>query len=62
MSNTAELLTVSNVAKKLKVTPQHVRSLISKEKLKADRVGAQWLVTKKRIKKLHKQLQCTYRT
>ena len=41
MIDVNELLTVSDVAKEIKVTPQYVRKLISEEKLKAGRVGKQ---------------------
>lgn len=51
MANITELLTVPDIAKKLKVTPQYVRRLISEEKLKADRVGTQWLVSQEELKK-----------
>ena len=47
MSNVDELLTVSSVAKTLKVTQQYVRKIISDEKLKATRVGSQWVVEPK---------------
>lgn len=43
MSNIV-LLSVQEVADKLKVTPQYVRKLISENKLKAKRVGSQWVV------------------
>ena len=51
MENATKLLTVADVANRLKVTPQYVRKLINEEKLKADRVGAQWLVLEKDLKK-----------
>jgi DNA (cytosine-5)-methyltransferase 1 len=38
------LLTVPEISKKLKVTPQYVRKLISEEKLVATRIGSQWVV------------------
>ena len=38
------LITVSDVATQLKVTPQYVRRLISEEKLIATRIGNQWLI------------------
>lgn len=47
MSNVDELLTVSSVAKTLKVTQQYVRKIISDKKLKATRVGSQWVVEPK---------------
>ena len=49
MIDVNELLTVSDVAKEIKVTPQYVRKLISEEKLKAGRVGKQWLVSKEQL-------------
>ena len=39
------LLTVPEVASKLKVTPQYVRRLISENKLMASRIGSQWVIT-----------------
>lgn len=39
------LLTATDIAKKLKVTPQYVRKLISEEKLPASRIGSQWVVS-----------------
>ena len=45
MSNEDTILTVQDVADRLKVTPQYVRKLIKDEKLIAKRVGSQWLVT-----------------
>ncbi len=44
MKTLKDLLTVPEVAKQLKVTPQYVRKLISKEKLVATRIGTQWVV------------------
>ena len=38
------LLTVPNVANHLKVTPQYVRKLINEGKLKATRIGKQWVI------------------
>lgn len=44
MPETSELLTATDVAHKLKVTPQYIRQLISDGKLVANRVGTQWIV------------------
>ncbi len=44
MDMIANLLTVQDVASKLKVTPQYVRQLIKDKKLAADRIGSQWLI------------------
>ena len=44
MPNINNLLTVSDIAATLKVTPQYVRRLITEEKLRATRIGKQWLV------------------
>lgn len=49
MSSIRELLTVPDVAIKLKVTPQYVRRLISEGKLRADRIGRQWLVSRNQL-------------
>ncbi|MGE9810298.1 DNA cytosine methyltransferase [Ferroplasma acidiphilum] len=45
MVDTQDLLTVSDVAKRLKVTVQSVRLLIRDGKLRAERVGSQWLTS-----------------
>ena len=44
MSSANNLLTASDVASRLKVTPQYVRKLICEGKLSAIRVGSQWVV------------------
>ena len=41
MIDTTDLLTVTEVAKRLKVTAQSVRTLIKNKYLKAERVGSQ---------------------
>lgn len=43
--NNEKLLSVNDVANKLKVTPQYVRKLISEEKLIAERIGKQWIIS-----------------
>ena len=50
MSN-SELLSIQDIAKELKVTPQYARKLISEKKLKANRVGSQWVVERKDLLK-----------
>lgn len=40
-----DLISVADVATELKVSQQHVRSLIRKELLKGERVGSQWVTT-----------------
>lgn len=47
MEAVANLLTVQDIASKLKVTPQYVRTLIREEKLTATRIGSQWVVDPK---------------
>lgn len=44
MSEETILMTINDVAEKLKVTPQYARKLISEGKLKAERLGKQWIV------------------
>lgn len=44
MENIKNLLTIQEVANKLKVTPQYSRRLISEGKLNAIRIGKQWVV------------------
>ncbi len=44
MSDMGKILSVQEVAKVLKVTPQYVRKLISEDKLQGCRVGSQWVV------------------
>lgn len=51
MSNTRELMTVPELAQKLKVTPQYIRRLISEKKLEADRIGTQWVVSPEQFEK-----------
>ena len=43
--NPHDYMTVSEVAKKLKVTTQYVRSLIRQGFINADRIGNQWLIS-----------------
>ena len=50
MIDTTDLLTVTEVAKRLKVTAQSVRTLIKNEYLKAERVGSQWLTSEEDLK------------
>lgn len=45
MEQLENLLTIQQVAEKLKVTPQYARKLIKEEKLTATRIGKQWVVT-----------------
>lgn len=51
MVNTQNLLTVSDVAKRLKITVQSVRLLIKNGKLDAERVGSQWLTSQSDLQK-----------
>ena len=44
MKEIDSLLTVSDVANRIKVSQQYVRKLISEEKLKATRIGTQWVI------------------
>ena len=48
--DTTNLLTVTEVSKRLKVTAQSVRTLIKNEHLKAERVGSQWLTSEDDLK------------
>lgn len=50
MNNSNKMLSVQEVAKSLKVTPQYVRKLISEEKLQGCRVGSQWVVDDRDLK------------
>lgn len=45
MTKVKDLLTASEIAKRLKVTPQYVRKLINEKKLQATRVGNQWVIS-----------------
>jgi len=49
------LLTVQEVADRLKVTPQYARKLISEEKLQATRIGKQWVVKPEDLDKYIKE-------
>lgn len=51
MSSAKEFMTVSDIARKLKVTPQYVRKLISEGRLEADRIGTQWVVLPSQLEK-----------
>lgn len=53
-TNTESLWTVSDVAKYLKVSMQHVRTLIRDGQLEADRVGKQWLTTEENVQEFIK--------
>lgn len=44
MDHLENLLTIQEVAEKLKVTPQYARKLIKEEKLIATKIGKQWVV------------------
>ena len=44
MEQLDNLLTIQDVADKLKVTPQYARKLIKEEKLRATKLGSQWVV------------------
>ena len=44
MEQLENLLTIQDVADKLKVTPQYARKLIKEEKLRAAKLGSQWVV------------------
>lgn len=44
MNNITDLLTIQEVANRLKVTPQYARKLIKEEKLAATRIGTQWVI------------------
>jgi DNA (cytosine-5)-methyltransferase 1 len=48
------MMTVHDVAKQLKVTDQHVRSLLRKGELKAEMVGKQWIITQEAVNKYMK--------
>lgn len=45
MNNPNELLTVANVAEKLNVSTQYVRSLMRKNELTAIKLGSQWVIS-----------------
>lgn len=47
----SDYLTVSEVAAKLKVTAQSVRTLIKNENLKAERLGSQWVISPTALEK-----------
>lgn len=44
MEHLEELLTIQDVADRLKVTPQYARKLIKEEKLAAAKLGSQWVI------------------
>ena len=55
MNELENLLTVQEVADRLKVTPQYARKLISEEKLQATRIGKQWVVKPEDLDKYIKE-------
>ena len=55
MDELENLLTVQEVADRLKVTPQYARKLISEEKLQATRIGKQWVVKPEDLDKYIKE-------
>lgn len=48
-------LTSAEVAELYGFTPDHVRHLISQGKLKAEKIGRNWIVNKKHLKNLKRQ-------
>ena len=55
MNELENLLTVQEVADRIKVTPQYARKLISEEKLQATRIGKQWVVKPEDLDKYIKE-------
>lgn len=51
MNDINKLITVSDAANLLKVTPQYVRKLIADKKLNATRIGTQWVIEEDNIHK-----------
>ena len=51
MKDTKELWAVPELAQKLKVTPQYIRKLISENKLEAERIGTQWVVSSEQLER-----------
>lgn len=51
MSREVELLTVSEVAKILKVSQQYVRKIIADNKIDATRLGKQWVISPKELER-----------
>lgn len=51
MEQFENLLTIQNVADKLKVTPQYARKLIKEGKLTATKLGSQWVVNAENLEK-----------
>ena len=52
VKETSKLMTVPDIARMLKVTPQYVRKLISEGKLNAERIGTQWVVSQEQLQAL----------
>jgi DNA (cytosine-5)-methyltransferase 1 len=55
MSEINNLLTATDIANRLKVTPQYVRRLINGGKLPASRIGSQWLVSSDELESFIKE-------
>jgi len=55
IKNKGNYLTSSEAAKALGFSPDHVRKLIRQGKIKAERIGRNWIIEKKSLDKIHRQ-------
>lgn len=55
IKNNDKYLTSMEVSKILGISPDYVRKLITTGKIKAEKLGHNWIVNKKNINKIHRQ-------
>ena len=53
--NRANYLTSAEAATLLGFTPDHVRNLINQGKIKAEKIGRNWIIEKKNVTKVQRQ-------
>ena len=59
MEHLEELLTIQDVAGRLKVTPQYARKLIKEEKLAAAKLGSQWVIEAEELERYIREYDVT---
>jgi excisionase family DNA binding protein len=55
IKNPSDYVTSAEAAKKLGFTADHIRNLIKKGKLKAEKLGRNWIIDVKFLKKIKRQ-------
>lgn len=54
IKNKANYLTSAEAAQSLGFSPDHVRKLILQGKIKAEKLGRNWIIEKKNLEKIHR--------